>query len=113
MEFRQECRKFAEGWIDIQRNEFKRLGITGNWADPYITMDYHAERSDRGGVPEVPDERHPVSGQSKPVMWSPVEKTALAEAEVEYKDQGKSSHDLGEVRRHQCGSEELAGVPAW
>ncbi len=41
--FRQECRKFAEGWVDIQREEFKRLGVTGNWADPYLTMDYHAE----------------------------------------------------------------------
>ena len=40
--FRQECRKFAEGWIDIQREEFKRLGVTGNWPDPYLTMDYHA-----------------------------------------------------------------------
>ncbi len=44
--FRQECRKFAEGWIDVQREEFKRLGITGNWADPYLTMDYHVSRSE-------------------------------------------------------------------
>jgi len=43
VELRQECRKFAEGWIDIQRDEFKRLGITGKWDDPYLTMDYHAE----------------------------------------------------------------------
>ena len=41
--FRQECRKFAEGWIDIQREEFKRLGVTGAWDRPYLTMDYHAE----------------------------------------------------------------------
>ncbi len=44
VDFRQECRKFAEGWVDIQREEFKRLGITGNWPDPYLTMDFHAER---------------------------------------------------------------------
>ena len=44
VEFRQECREFAEGWIGIQRDEFTRLGITGNWADPYLTMDFHAER---------------------------------------------------------------------
>ena len=43
VDFRQECRRFAEGWIDIQREEFKRLGITGNWENPYLTMDYHAE----------------------------------------------------------------------
>ncbi|MBO9478770.1 isoleucine--tRNA ligase [Shimia sp. R11_0] len=85
VEFRQECRKFAEGWIDIQREEFKRLGITGNWPNPYITMDYHAEAV-------IADEfmKFLMNGTlyqgSKPVMWSPVEKTALAEAEVEYHD---------------------------
>lgn len=85
VEFRQECRNFAEGWIDIQREEFKRLGITGNWPDPYITMDYHAEAV-------IADEfmKFLMNGTlyqgSKPVMWSPVEKTALAEAEVEYHD---------------------------
>ncbi len=83
--FRQECRKFAEGWIDIQREEFKRLGVTGNWPDPYLTMDYHAEAV-------IADEfmKFLMNGSlyqgSKPVMWSPVEKTALAEAEVEYHD---------------------------
>ena len=83
--FRQECRKFAEGWIDIQREEFKRLGVTGNWADPYLTMDFHAEAV-------IADEfmKFLMNGTlyqgSKPVMWSPVEKTALAEAEVEYHD---------------------------
>ncbi|WP_170592200.1 isoleucine--tRNA ligase [Ruegeria arenilitoris] len=85
IDFRQECRKFAEGWIDIQREEFKRLGITGNWADPYVTMDYHAEAV-------IADEfmKFLMNGTlyqgSKPVMWSPIEKTALAEAEVEYHD---------------------------
>ncbi|MBN9887557.1 isoleucine--tRNA ligase [Salipiger abyssi] len=85
VDFRQECRKFAEGWVDIQREEFKRLGITGNWADPYLTMNYHAERV-------IAEEfmKFLMTGTlyqgSKPVMWSPVEKTALAEAEVEYHD---------------------------
>ena len=83
--FRQECRKFAEGWIDIQREEFKRLGVTGNWPKPYLTMDYHAEAV-------IADEfmKFVMNGSlyqgSKPVMWSPVEKTALAEAEIEYHD---------------------------
>ncbi len=83
--FRQECRRFAEGWIDIQREEFKRLGVTGNWPNPYLTMDYHAEAV-------IADEfmKFVMNGSlyqgSKPVMWSPVEKTALAEAEVEYHD---------------------------
>ncbi|PRZ50288.1 isoleucine--tRNA ligase [Tritonibacter scottomollicae] len=85
IEFRQECRKFAEGWIDIQREEFKRLGITGNWPNPYITMDFHAE-----AVIAEEFMKFLMNGTlyqgSKPVMWSPVEKTALAEAEVEYHD---------------------------
>ncbi len=89
--FRQECRKFAEGWIDIQRDEFKRLGITGAWDRPYLTMDYHAERV-------IAEEfmKFLMTGTlyqgSKPVMWSPVEKTALAEAEVEYHDH--TSHQV-------------------
>ena len=89
--FRQECRRFAEGWVDVQREEFKRLGVTGNWADPYLTMDYHAEAV-------IADEfmKFLMNGSlyqgSKPVMWSPVEKTALAEAEVEYHDH--TSHQV-------------------
>ncbi|QFS82068.1 Isoleucine--tRNA ligase [Roseivivax sp. THAF40] len=83
VDFRQECRRFAEGWIDIQRDEFKRLGITGNWDKPYLTMDFHAER-----VIAEEFQKFLMTGTlyqgSKPVMWSPVEKTALAEAEIEY-----------------------------
>jgi isoleucyl-tRNA synthetase len=85
VDFRRECRRFAEGWVDIQREEFKRLGITGNWADPYLTMNYHAE-----AVIAAEFMKFVMNGSlyqgSKPVMWSPVEKTALAEAEVEYHD---------------------------
>ncbi|MBC7139125.1 MAG: isoleucine--tRNA ligase [Defluviimonas sp.] len=83
--FRQECRKFAEGWVDIQREEFKRLGITGNWAHPYLTMDFHAEAVIAGEFMKFLMNGSLYQG-SKPVMWSPVEKTALAEAEVEYHD---------------------------
>ncbi|MBL4750138.1 MAG: isoleucine--tRNA ligase [Amylibacter sp.] len=85
VELRQECRKFAEGWIDIQRDEFKRLGITGNWADPYLTMNYHAEAVIAGEFMKFVMNGSVYQG-SKPVMWSPVEKTALAEAEIEYHD---------------------------
>ncbi len=85
IDFRQECRKFAEGWVDIQRDEFKRLGITGNWDNPYLTMAFHAER-----VIAEEFQKFLMNGTlyqgSKPVMWSPVEKTALAEAEIEYHD---------------------------
>jgi len=85
IDFRQECRKFADGWIDIQRAEFKRLGVTGNWDDPYLTMDYHAEAVIAEDFMKFLMNGSLYQG-SKPVMWSPVEKTALAEAEVEYHD---------------------------
>mgnify|MGYP002622777330 FL=1 len=85
IDFRQECRRFAEGWVDIQREEFKRLGITGNWADPYLTMDFHAERVIAEEFMKFLMNGTLYQG-SKPVMWSPVEETALAEAEVEYHD---------------------------
>ncbi|MFN3973010.1 MAG: isoleucine--tRNA ligase [Gemmobacter sp.] len=81
--FRQECRKFAEGWIGVQREEFKRLGVTGAWDRPYLTMDYHAEAVIAGEFMRFVMNGSLYQG-SKPVMWSPVEKTALAEAEVEY-----------------------------
>ncbi|MEL6609184.1 MAG: isoleucine--tRNA ligase [Pseudomonadota bacterium] len=84
-EFRAECRKFAEGWVDIQRDEFKRLGITGNWADPYLTMNFHAERVIAEEFMKFLMNGTLYQG-SKPVMWSPMEQTALAEAEVEYHD---------------------------
>ncbi len=83
--FRQECRKFAAGWVDVQRAEFERLGVTGNWADPYLTMDYHAEAAIAGEFQKFLMNGTLYRG-SKPVMWSPVEETALAEAEVEYAD---------------------------
>ncbi|MFN2259521.1 MAG: class I tRNA ligase family protein, partial [Parasphingopyxis sp.] len=84
-EFRAECRAYAAKWVDVQREEFKRLGIMGEWEKPYLTMDYDAEAV-------IVDEflKFAESGQvypgAKPVMWSPVEKTALAEAEIEYED---------------------------
>ncbi len=84
-EFRAECRKFAEEWVDIQREEFKRIGITGNWDAPYLTMDFHAERVIAEEFMKFLMNGTLYQG-SKPVMWSPVEQTALAEAEVEYHD---------------------------
>lgn len=85
IKLRQECRKFAERWIDIQKREFKRLGVTGNWDEPYLTMDYTAE-----AVIAEEFMKFVMNGTlyrgSKPVLWSVVEKTALAEAEVEYND---------------------------
>ena len=84
-QFRQECRDHAERWIDIQRDEFKRLGVTGDWDDPYTTMSYAAEAQIVRELGKFLLDGSLYRG-SKPVMWSPVEKTALAEAEIEYHD---------------------------
>ena len=108
VDFRQECRKFAEGWVDIQREEFKRLGITGNWAQPYLTMDFHAERVIAEEFMKFLMNGTLYQG-SKPVMWSPVEQTALAEAEVEYHD--KDSFTIWvKFRVTEDSSAELGGA---
>ena len=83
--FRDECRKFAAKWLDVQREEFKRLGVLGDWANPYSTMAYRAEAAIAAELMKFADSGLLYRG-SKPVMWSVVEKTALAEAEVEYQD---------------------------
>src|SRR4051794_25559058 len=84
-EFRKRCREYAAGWIEAQKVEFQRLGVLGDWWNRYATMDYSSEAT-------IVAEFHKfaTSGQlyrgSKPVMWSPVERTALADAEIEYHD---------------------------
>ena len=85
VEFRQECREFAEQWIDIQRVEFKRMGLIGDWDNPYTTMSFAAEAQILRELGKFLMDGSLYQG-AKPVMWSPVEKTALAEAEIEYHD---------------------------
>ncbi|WP_041409501.1 isoleucine--tRNA ligase [Sinorhizobium fredii] len=84
-EFRRECREFASGWIEVQTEEFKRLGIEGDFEKPYTTMNFHAEARIAGELIKIAKAGQLYRG-SKPVMWSVVERTALAEAEVEYAD---------------------------
>src|SRR3984893_794379 len=83
--FRKECRQFAEHWIKVQREEFERLGVVGDWTHPYTTMDFAAEAQIARELMKFAGNGTLYRG-SKPVMWSVVEKTALAEAEVEYED---------------------------
>jgi isoleucyl-tRNA synthetase len=83
--FRQECRAYADHWLDVQRGEFKRLGVEGDWDHRYATMDFPAEAQIAREVMKFAQNGTLYRG-SKPVMWSVVEKTALAEAEVEYED---------------------------
>ncbi|MGL4634963.1 MAG: isoleucine--tRNA ligase [Beijerinckiaceae bacterium] len=84
-EFRKECRDFAAHWVDVQREEFKRLGVTGDWDNPYLTMTYPAEAQIAREIMQFAVTDQLYRG-SKPVMWSVVEKTSLAEAEIEYQD---------------------------
>jgi isoleucyl-tRNA synthetase len=83
--FRQECRAYANRWVAVQREEFKRLGVVGDWDHPYLTMSYPAEATIARELMKFAANGTLYRG-SKPVMWSVVEKTALAEAEVEYED---------------------------
>ena len=130
--FRQECRAYAEHWLKVQREEFKRLGGFGDWDHPYSTMSFPAEA-------QIAREIHKYAASgllyrgSKPVMWSVVEKTALAEAEVDYEDYTSdtvfvgfpvhyvvSDGEAGDVRKSEwnrlCTSEHFvspASVVAW
>ena len=83
--FRKECRDFADHWIGVQREEFKRLGVFGDWDDPYTTMAYKAEAQIVREIGKFLINGGLYKG-AKPVMWSVVEQTALAEAEIEYHD---------------------------
>ena len=84
-EFRRACRAYAEKWIEVQKQGFRRCGVEGDWDHPYLTMNYESEAATVREFLRVAMSGRLVRG-SKPIMWSPVERTALAEAEVEYHD---------------------------
>jgi isoleucyl-tRNA synthetase len=84
-EFRAECRAYAQHWVDVQRGQLKRLGINADWDQPYLTMNFNAEATIVSELFKFAESGQLYRG-AKPVMWSPVEKTALAEAEIEYED---------------------------
>ena len=93
-EFRKECREFANKWIDVQKKEFKRLGVIGDWENYYSTMNFDAEASIVRELGKFLLEGSLYKG-FKPVLWSTVEKTALADAEVEYKDHTSNTIYVG------------------
>ena len=113
VEFRGECREFAKKWLNIQRDEFKRLGINGNWDNPYTTMTYAAEAQIAREMGKFLMDGSLFKG-AKPVLWSVVEKTALAEAEVEYKDH-KSITIYVRFPINKCSSDDLqdASIVIW
>ena len=85
LEIRQECKKYALKWVEKQKEEFIRLGILGNWEDPYITLRPEYEAEQLKVFKEIYENGYIYKGL-KPVYWSPTTETALAEAEIEYKD---------------------------
>ena len=91
VDFRKECRAYAEKWIGVQSEEFQRLGVVGDWANPYTTMKFRSEAIIASELLKFATSGQLYRG-SKPVMWSIVEKTALAEAEVEYHEH--TSHTI-------------------
>ncbi len=90
LDFRDECRRYSQHWLDVQTAEFKRLGVTGSWAERYATFDFGSEAAIAAEIG-----RFLLNGALyrglRPVMWSPVEKTALAEAEIEYHDRSSDT----------------------
>ena len=110
-QFREECRAYAQKWVDIQRPQFERLGVMGDWADPYLTMKYEAEAAIVGELLKFAESGQLYRG-AKPVMWSPVEKTALAEAEVEYEDIVSTQIDVAFEIVEAPNAPELVGAHA-
>ncbi|WP_423606884.1 isoleucine--tRNA ligase [Sphingomonas sp. MS122] len=110
-EFRAECRAYAEKWVGIQREQFQRLGVMGDWDDPYLTMKFDAEATIAGELLKFATSGQLYRG-AKPVMWSPVERTALAEAEVEYEDVVSTQIDVAFEIVEAPNAPELVGAHA-
>jgi isoleucyl-tRNA synthetase len=109
--FRAECRAYAQHWVDTQREQLKRLGINGDWDNPYLTMDFAAEATIVQELMKFAESGQLYRG-AKPVMWSPVEKTALAEAEVEYQDVTSTQIDVAFEIVDAPNAPELVGAYA-
>ena len=92
-QFRQKCREFANEQIDIQRKDFKRLGVIGDWENPYRTLDFKFEADEIRALAKIVDNGHLLRG-AKPVHWCFDCGSALAEAEIEYQDKVSPAVDV-------------------
>ncbi len=108
LDFRDECRRYSAHWLAVQTEEFQRLGVIGGWAGRYATMDFGSEAAIAGEICKFLLNGALYRGL-RPVMWSPVEKTALAEAEIEYHDR---TSDTVFARFPVLGTGPLAGASA-
>jgi isoleucyl-tRNA synthetase len=109
--FRQQCRDYAAHWVNVQRGQLKRLGIWGDWDNPYLTMDFASEATIATELMKFAESGQLYRG-AKPVMWSPVEQTALAEAEVEYEEIVSTQIDVAFEITHAPNAPELVGAYA-
>ena len=113
LEFRRECREYAQHWLDVQAEEFKRLGVAGDWANRYATMDFASEAAIAGEIGKFLLNGALYRGL-RPVMWSPVEKTSLAEAEVEYHDKKDTAiHVRFPIAEADAGDLADAAIVIW
>jgi isoleucyl-tRNA synthetase len=110
-EFRAECRAYAQHWVNVQAGQLQRLGINADWAKPYLTMDFQAEATIVSELLKFAESGQLYRG-AKPVMWSPVEKTALADAEVEYHDITSTQIDAAFEIMEAPNAPELVGAYA-
>ena len=98
VEFRQKCREFAEEQIEIQRADFKRLGVTGDWDNPYKTLSFEFEANEIRALSKIVANGHVIRG-AKPVHWCFDCGSALAEAEIEYQDKVSPTVDVAYTAR--------------
>jgi isoleucyl-tRNA synthetase len=111
VEFRAECRAYAQHWVDVQKGQLQRLGISADWQKPYLTMDFQAEATIVSELLKFAESGQLYRG-AKPVMWSPVEKTALADAEVEYHDITSTQIDVAFEITEAPNAPDLVGAYA-
>jgi isoleucyl-tRNA synthetase len=109
--FRKQCRDYAWHWVQVQRDQLKRLGIWGDWDKPYLTMDFSSEATIASELMKFAESGQLYRG-AKPVMWSPVEQTALAEAEVEYEEITSTQVDVAFKIVEAPNAPELVGAHA-
>src|SRR3546814_3267330 len=109
VEFRQKCREYANAQIDIQRKDFKRLGVIGDWEHPYRSLDFRFEADEMRALAKVIDNGHLVRGV-KPVYWCFDCGSALAEAEIEYQDKVSPAVDVAYAPRAAKAMARMFGV---
>ena len=108
-QFRQKCREYANSQIDIQREDFKRLGVLGDWSNPYKTLDFKYEADELRALAKVIDNGHLARGV-KPVHWCFDCGSALAEAEIEYADKTSPAIDVAYVARDAADIAQRFGI---